>query len=373
MDIAIYLEKIEELAFRCINEKVGAQELIESLIKENKDDILQLIHSRGLVLVQEEINEARALLEFELFSFLPEADRIACITMCIDLQGAIARLSIIRRCEKYSLDQEIFKQVPDLFNHIRQRDNGQPDKELIDIRALRSTVNPQSFSYKNTYLVTDGYIQPKLINWLRESFASSPLFVRVYPHVSYERVPPLRLEEAIVLPANPNWWKNLTIHNGIKEGTGYLLEDCSPSKECAQQYWEYRFRGIRKLETIASRDNKGHLSMMLEEINVRDINNGFIIGRCIHLDTNDPVGTPFDESILNHLDLAINVYSEATINVRLQETLAKGKIVDASYRTHLLRIENIPFASLFLFAQTFFLSTVLVREWLEDQFQLTIS
>jgi hypothetical protein len=221
--------------------------------------------------------------------------------------------------------------------------------------------------------LVDSYIKPGLLDWIKSSFRSSPLFVRLYPHAAYTDLPLIDLEEAVVLPANPNWWKNLTIHNGTRTGSVYLLEDCLPSKETSLQYWEYRFTGIRKLETIVSRDHNGHLSMMLEEVNVRDNSSGFIIGRCIHLDTNEPFGTPFEEATLKHLDLAINVYFKTSIAQRMTASLAKGDKVDATYRTHLLRIENIPFPSLFLFAQTFFLSKNLVKEWLEDQFHLTVT
>lgn len=41
-------------------------------------------------------------------------------------------------------------------------------------------------------------------------------------------------------------------------------------------------------------------------------------------------------------------------------------LVDATFRTHLYRIERIPFPSLFAFAERFLLSRVLLREWIND-------
>jgi hypothetical protein len=49
--------------------------------------------------------------------------------------------------------------------------------------------------------------------------------------------------------------------------------------------------------------------MMLEEITDNPICNGYYIAKCIHLDSDNNVGTQFENAVLNHIDLAINVYS----------------------------------------------------------------
>lgn len=72
---------------------------------------------------------------------------------------------------------------------------------------------------------------------------------------------------------------------------------------------------------------------------------GFMVARCIHLDTLDPAGTPLDQVELQHLDLAINVYRGEHRAARFAQTLRAGKVQDASFRTHLFRIERAPFAS----------------------------
>jgi hypothetical protein len=126
---------------------------------------------------------------------------------------------------------------------------------------------------------------------------------------------------------------------------------------------------LRRLEVIAKRDNNGNLSMMIEEITgIND--NGLMFGRMIHLDTDSTFGTDFNNSNLNHLDLAINVYENDIAAKRLKDNLANGKkTVDSSYRTHLLRIENIPFKGLFGFLVSFFKSQTLMNEYFEDQFK----
>ncbi|WP_025866310.1 hypothetical protein, partial [Prolixibacter bellariivorans] len=201
-----------------------------------------------------------------------------------------------------------------------------------------------------------------------ESFKDNPLYIRVNPFKAFKEQPLQTLFESILMPANPNWWRNLSIHNRTKEGASYLLDDCSPAKN-ERQFWEFHVKKIRRLEVIAKRNSKGNLSMMIEELTNID-SQGLMFGRMIHLDTDSPYGTDFNDSTLNHLDLAINVYDGKGASLRNDDNLSAGnKSTDASYRTHLLRIENIPFKALFGFAISFFKSQTLTGEWFEDQFQ----
>jgi len=71
---------------------------------------------------------------------------------------------------------------------------------------------------------------------------------------------------------------------------------------------EYKIKGIRRLDVISKRKNDGNLSMMIEELSDKESDSGITIGRCVHLDKDNLIGTPFNFSTVNHLDLAINVY-----------------------------------------------------------------
>lgn len=369
MNLDNYLWEIENAAEQCVIQQKTPQGFLEDLLNRKFSLASELIECRKETLIQGEVARARDLFCLKIFPSLPDNERIAYITVCIDLEAANARQSIIRRCEKYSYQHELFQQVPELFNCIRRKENGLRDRELIDISMLEDTTHSGVFRYKRRYIVVDSYIKPIFIDWLTEEFRTAPLFLRIFPHTVYDSLPPFRIEEATVIPTDPHWWKKLSLYNNTRTGGSYFLEDCPFSGETAEQSWEYAVDKIRKLETIVSRDNSGRLSMMLEELSERSRNHGFIIGRCIHLDTFNPVGTSFEEAMLAHLDLAINVYCGEAIDIRLTGSLAKGKVVDADYRTHLLRIENIPFKALFAFAKIFFQSNTLVKEWLQDQFQ----
>ena len=91
-----------------------------------------------------------------------------------------------------------------------------------------------------------------------------------------------------------------------------------------------------------------------------------MVGRCIHLDTHAVIGTPMADARLHHLDLALNVYQGSDRAARMSDSLQDGKVRDATFRTHLMRVEDVPFPALFGFAEMFLRSRVLLGEWMAD-------
>lgn len=369
MELDDYFSELETISDHCVADHLSAQSYLETLIREKPNTIRELIDCRKKYLASSDYSASSALLVVGLFSEFSDLDRITCITVCFELESSISRKSITRRCEKYNKAQDLFKRIPGLFEHIRTKPNGEKDYELIDYRALSQVNSSEIVHFYGKFAIIDSYIKPSIVCWSKETFPDSPLYIRLNPHLAYDSCPPQLLEEVILMPANPNWWKNLELHNNTRTGASYTLEDCDPSPETLQQFWEYRIERLRRLDVSATRNTNGNLSMMLEELSEPNINDGFIIGKCIHLDTNDPFGTTFSESYLNHLDLAINVYCGGAIKQRFDDNLVRGRVVDASYRTHLLRIENIPFPALLAYVEMFFDTKILVREWFLDQFR----
>ena len=95
----------------------------------------------------------------------------------------------------------------------------------------------------------------------------------------------------------------------------------------------------------------------------------FMIGRMIHLDTDAKRGTSFKDAVLNHIDLAENLYVGDDAFQRDDDDLSNGRMVQkATYRTHLLRVNGIPFESIFKVAYAFFKSKQLVDEWKAAEF-----
>jgi hypothetical protein len=108
--------------------------------------------------------------------------------------------------------------------------------------------------------------------------------------------------------------------------------------------------------------------MMFEELQVD--NADLLLGRCVHLDTRDVVAKTPDTSKVKHLDLAINVYLGTARNARVAQHLRRGKVHDATVRTHLLRTENIRLGAVIAICQDFFLSRSLINEMTEQQFRI---
>lgn len=243
-------------------------------------------------------------------------------------------------------------------------------KDLIDYRQLVRQKQSRIFNYKNRWGVIDGRISEDVLDWLDVCFKDNAAYVRVIPNAIYSEQPSNMLTEILIRPAQWGWWKELRVYNST--GSRYDLQADYSNAETA---WDYYIRNVRSLQTVISRKGKQYLSMMIEELSdfreeIKD-DHRFVIGRMIHLDTDAEIGVPFEKAMLMHIDLAVNMYVGDAADERLVQDLYDGtahKVVDASYRTHILRIENIPFAELPKFVMAFMRSKYLVNEWLKGDF-----
>jgi hypothetical protein len=160
----------------------------------------------------------------------------------------------------------------------------------------------------------------------------------------------------------------LALHRGSATGGSYRIDPCVDPADDPEAYWEYHVVGLRRLETFAQRKKPDHLTFMLEELQM--LRDGLLIGRCIHLDTAAPLGTSPAKAEVLHVDLAINVYEGDVVQQRLNDDLSNGRIVDASFRSHLLRAEQVPFNVAALLSLVFFRSGHLRRDLFNNQFPL---
>jgi hypothetical protein len=370
MEIEDYLIALDALAKGCFAQfpNLNPRKFIEDLVNTDKKHIDTLIEFRKDYLSEKEINNALALFPTGVFRcYSTEIERVTAFAICAELTSIVRKLEWRQKCNKYTAEQPLFLGCPTLMTAFRKKQNGVIDDELLDINAFEQKDDSEILQFSGGFAYLEKCLNPAVLNWARTTFAQLPLYIRVDPYYYFSSEPPQRLVESITIPANPTWWKNLAIHNRMKEGAAYLLDDCSP-RENSQQWWEKHRLQIVRLEVIAKRNNNGNLSMMVEELQILD--EDLLLGRCIHLDSDSALGTAFEDALLNHLDLAINLYEKENVKLRLFDNLALGeKTVDASYRTHILRIERIPFNGLFGFADMFFKSKTLINEWVQDQFR----
>jgi hypothetical protein len=370
MTIDKYFEEVKIAVDVCARDSISNQDYVESLISNNPEKTRDIIEIRKELLCSSDYQNLGGYLEIGFFTEFDPSERVALFSFMFDI-GNDLKVKLLRNSfEKYEIHQPLFSGDQELFNCIRKTEAGSADLELIDSDCLTNIQDSEIFSRNGHFYKIDGYLNQALYPLCKQQFPDSRVFIRLDPTKIYSSQPSFQLNEEVLIPANPHWWQNLNIHRRNKEGASYILYPKEPTKESHQEFWEYNVKGIRRLDVIAKRNNDGNLSMMIEELSDKDTGAGITIGRCIHLDTDDEMGTPFNDSNVNHLDLAINVYEGNAAQKRYDGNLAKGiKVENATFRTHLLRIENVPLKSIFLFILVFFQSKTLISDWLANQFQ----
>jgi hypothetical protein len=76
------------------------------------------------------------------------------------------------------------------------------------------------------------------------------------------------------------------------------------------------------------------------------------------------------KATLKHIDIALYVYKGENAKLRNDEDISLGiRSTEADYKCHLLRVNKLPFNSIFGFATSFLKSKTLLNEWINDQFK----
>lgn len=324
--------------------------------------VLQLVADRAMLMTDLDRTKASAYKEIGYFTDLVVDHRAAAWLLAIEM-GQMRDLDLFSaRFKRYSPHQALFQALPKLWPGVR-------DKELIPFQPARGVRHDGVILWDDVFVRLDPYLAPGLVANLVAAFPSAPLYVRLDPGFASEDKPREYLFEEVLVPADPNWWRTLGIHRGEAKGSHYMIQNPKDPKSNLQAFLDYRIRGVRTLEVHAQRPRDEYLSMMVEELVDLRETSGFLLGRCIHWDTEALKGTDPEVAPVKHLDLAINVYSGDDAVQRLSKSLKAGRVNDATFRTHLLRIEGIPAQALLAVAAHFFVSSTLLAEWFKDQFQ----
>lgn len=365
MDIDDYLKEIEVISQVLLERYLVCNDPLEWFNAKGLDEsiiakISELTSLKKHIILQEEENEAKANWIEPIDALdIPYEKRIIMRSIYFEAEKLIHSRIYMRKFEKYECNHPIFVDT-ELFQQVR-------NKELIEYKNFHLYYE-NTIQYKNKYLCVD-FLDRPILNYIDQLSKHYKTFVRINPYVVNEGLPALVLKEHLIIPLKYRCIENLTLYNGESTGSHYVLHEDEP---CSTDYLKQKSReeyrnGIRSLEVSVGRNNDGNLHMMLEEVNCSfEYGTKYISTKCIHLDTDDKIGTPYTKSVLNHIDLAINVYSEEAFQIRKNQKLKDGKIEDATFRTHLLRLEKVPFTTLFDLANLFFGSAVLVKNWLDD-------
>lgn len=364
-----YERALEVFASRYILQDDGAFEMfVVSLMDDVEAEAC--LDFRGRLATDSELDEAGPKLQMGFFHQAPADRQLLWWLFYDDLAALEVRLRYRRLCAPYEKTQPLFAGSPSLFGRIRRRidksgEQGSFDFELIDDRVLQPVDDSEVMRLPRGFGKLSFPLRPDITAWARSEFPNAPRYLRLNPSFWSKDQPLQLLEEAAVAPANPAWLQTLALFPGESTYAQYVLEQCDVSAN-QQHFWDYNVLNIRRLEAVTTRRESDYLSMLIEELPKPDDKSRVMVARCIHLDTRAPRGTPMAEAKLQHLDLAINVYEGADRDARITDTLQFGKVQDATYRTHLFRIEDVPFPVMLSFAEAFLQSKVLFEEWTAD-------
>lgn len=355
----LYEAVLNQLRDECIASDVSPQDLLERHILEEDRATIAAMQLCGELSIGVEQQRVEGLLVTGLFHQLGTRERIGALLLCIEVGKRIEHHSLKERFATYTDEHPLFTRFPSLFDRVR-------DGELLDSLALNA-IGPEGLvELRAGFARLDPLLSPHIVHALAQAFPGAPLYLRLDPEQAWADRPKQLLLETIMVPADPRWWRTLGLFRGEQTGGQYCVIPPDQAADDVDAYLEYHVKGFRKLETIAQRKEPHHLTMMLEELQL--LRDGLLIGRCIHLDTNAPSGTPPAQAKVMHVDLAINVYIDSKVGERMASQMNDAEKEKASFRTHLLRAEGVPFEVLTLLSYMFFGSHLMRRDLFMNQF-----
>lgn len=264
--------------------------------------------------------------------------------------------------EKYSISQPLFKSNQALFSQTL-------NDELIPSTQFQKMLLKNILRLANgQYAYVDESLEPPLLQQLEDRGLT--YYVRVNPNYIYETNPPILIKEAAWRTPSPKWQNAIGIKPNQKDGFSYYIPEDVDRDTHPYEYMDRYFLHILRLEGEYKRERDGYFSMMVEELKEEKhpfLDEYYIVGRMIHLDSYED-GEKGLNAKLKHIDLAINLYTEDAALDRINERLEnKGKEVKATYRSHILRLNNTQLSDIIAFS-TFFESKCLQEEWIKDMF-----
>ncbi len=366
--ISDYLDGLERVVASCDTANAASHDFLEDLAQSNPTLLTMLLSARRTFMTDSDKEKASPYLPIGYFHNFSVEDRLVLFVLSFEISSRLHKKHMHVRLEPYNKEHALFKAAPDLWNHVRV--SGERPADLINSAALEFVSGTEFVKFGRHFAELDYGLNPGLVSWIRQRFPKSPLYLRLQPSRIFDKRPSSRLYEAIVRPIDPHWWNNLEVHPGQLTGLTVEIADPASPNEDLEAWWERHVKGIRRWEMSVKRGSPNYLSVMVEEIIHRTVGFQEVLGSCIHLDTSASVGTAAEAAKLMHLDLAVNWYPGQKGNQRLAQRLDQG-MVETATRTHLLRLENIPFVGFFEITAAFLTSRVLLREWLSAQ-KLTV-
>lgn len=352
----VYFAGLKVTAYKLIGGEIAIQDFLCS--SAPSEAARSLVETRTAFATESDCDNVALYMDSYDLSTWPDTQKPSVLLVWDDIVSASRHLQAERDCQPYSKEQPLFQVSPTIAASIDW--NNPP--ELVQIKIV-PWVDQQSVNIianAEQWGRPSPLLRDELITYLRELGNSCHVSVRLDAHnVTPANI--VRLQEAVVRQADQNWWRTLAIHPGESKYSEYLLD-------AGGSFWEQvEFRGgIRRLEASFLRRNSGHLMSSVEELSYDTPD--LLAGLMLHCDSAAPMGTDWSDAVLGHIDGAINVYTGPGAQSRYDQRHSDGKVVNATMRTHLFRIDGAPVKIITELAQLFFRSKFLVRDWLQDQF-----
>lgn len=370
MDLDTYIQEIETIASRVADDyEIGPPIEPYSLDQKMLDSFFQMIEVKKQLITENEKKQTNMIRCRVIDSLDVKSEiKILLTAIYIEVWEKVAEIQFRRSIEKYRKDHPIFRKNI-LYEYVRH------DNELIDYNILKWDKIGCYCEYNGCYFRPSSFLEEEVLHFVNNQDPFDKKYIKLDAYYCSQQRPPMYAKFEVLRPVNPKWINSLHLFKNKLDGGHYILQEpeiipgTKISAEQRLKFWEYKIRGIRSLEVHAQRNNSGNLSMMLEEIIDNPVCNKYYVAKCIHLDSDNNAGTQFENAVLNHIDLAINIYSAEAFAERKKQSLANGQIVDATLRTHLLRFDGVPFKTLINLSSLFFTSQILTAEWIADQFK----
>ena len=263
-----------------------------------------------------------------------------------DLYGINRSYHRSLRMSKYEKSQPIFTRNPELINKISPHGKGEYLPVNIFIYSGLWTIDDSDpflgFEY-NGGLFELPFMPQGLIEYLLNTYDQFDIHISPY-HIYDKLTSSECLQSGWIKPIDPNCIRNFRLKKGFTGGFynfSYMNAKYVNKDLYCSSFRTSKIFGKSIGLDVAITERNDDMSMMLEEITISE---GSICGYCVHLDMLDAIGKDLTKLCANHIDLAINIYEGEQKERRLEKNLSSGgKVADASYRTHMVRLENILF------------------------------
>ena len=360
MIIDEYLAQVERLA----EEKLrgDSNELIWDFVAKRfseEPSLYELVTLRSALVTDEERRDYQAYTDATGILAQIGPDRFSALMVCFDVLDATRDKRNAERCENYRMEHPLLQRIPALVDRLFK-------DELVCFSGIKFIPDSPHVLIGQSYAKLDENLPPEVIHFTRQHFPNAPIFARLDPFDVQDERPLSNINEEVIRPLTPAFWRGLFIHQGHRDGFNYELQRAELTRETANKYWEYEVQGIRALQGCLRRDSDDRLTLMIEEIKMLRPSAGHLMGRVIHADTYAPRGTKPEQATVEHLDLAVGYYMGEKAKERILEHLDQGKVVNAMPRVHLFRVEGVTLDALIAYCGMFFESKELLGEMIAD-------